>query len=437
MNRNSLKKIFICITIISLCAVITHQTFTTKTHTRRKTSDLNYGTIYPADADYSNETITISGNSSFVNYSTSGNGTESNPYIIENVRINASETDCAINISNTNAYFRLQNSVMINGQYGLYMENVSNGELIDNRGEKNGYGFVLISSFDIYMLDNVAINNTEDGFLLCDAHNNTIVSSYDFMDTFNIYNFRGKSTKNNNGINLVNSSDNGIYMQRIIENNAYGIILNESNNNIIKYSDILDNGDSSIQIDNSINNISKIWCDDQNISLPHRFKVTNLEYELNDDDNNEITAMQSSYILSVSNGTTVTIKWLESKYAENYTVYCLRGNIDENSDITSENNVIDETPNKNTEIFVNSCGNYTFLIVAYNDNGMQISGNFVFIEVFDASQNDNDGQTNDFLDFLVMFCVSTSFITAIIGICFKIYTRRKASRNSEPIHADF
>jgi len=99
----------------------------------------------------SHSPIYIDGNAGFTtaNGVTSGSGTENDPYIIENWDINASSAD-GIAIRNTTARFVIRNCHVHNGMAaskdGIYLDNVSNGEVKNAAIENNRNGIHLLRS---------------------------------------------------------------------------------------------------------------------------------------------------------------------------------------------------------------------------------------------------------------------------------------------------
>ncbi len=216
--------------------------------------------------------ISINGNDDFVsqaeNESWAGNGTEGNPYIIENYDINASSAD-GIEIRNTDVYFIIKNCVIHDGKtsynYGIYFHNVTYGKIENVSSYNNNYGIALYSSSENnYMVSCQIYNNYWYGICLSYSLNNTIVSCQ-------IYNNSGDGTQlysslNNNisncqiysnsyGIVFYSSSDNNIMTACQIYNNSKdGIHFAASSNNNVTGCQISDNYDAGIDIWHSSNN---------------------------------------------------------------------------------------------------------------------------------------------------------------------------------------
>ena len=82
-------------------------------------------------------TISISGNSDFQNQASTngwnGDGSESHPYSITNLNITNSTTIYPLlSISDTDVYFNITNSLFDGGLYGIFLDNVTNGLILNN-----------------------------------------------------------------------------------------------------------------------------------------------------------------------------------------------------------------------------------------------------------------------------------------------------------------
>ncbi len=123
--------------------------------------------------------ISINGNADLQNESTSGNGTLSNPYIIEDLAIDVSAlTISAIEIRNTDAYFTIRNCTLLGNDWESTVElhNVTHGKLTNNTltGIFNLAGFFFNNS----MSNSVSKNNISHygvGIWLWDNANNTLI----------------------------------------------------------------------------------------------------------------------------------------------------------------------------------------------------------------------------------------------------------------------
>ena len=157
--------------------------------------------------------IHINGNSDFASQAGSegwaGDGSQKNPYVIQNYEINAFSED-GIRIENTSVYFIIRNCKIYNGRYGIYLKNVKNG-IVEN---VNCYENLL----------GIGFNNSE---------NNQIRNS-GFYDN-HYY-----------GIYFYNSSENSIFNCSAYRNENYGVALDNSFSNIIKNCNFYENDDGII-----------------------------------------------------------------------------------------------------------------------------------------------------------------------------------------------
>ncbi|MFX1587970.1 MAG: right-handed parallel beta-helix repeat-containing protein, partial [Promethearchaeota archaeon] len=104
----------------------------------------------------------------------SGNGTLSNPFVIENVTIDAT-SGSALLIRNSDVYFRIENCTLFNSvNAGIELNNVSNSQIIGNNCSNNNFGISLDQSINNEISTNFIINNSQYGILLNLANNNLI-----------------------------------------------------------------------------------------------------------------------------------------------------------------------------------------------------------------------------------------------------------------------
>ncbi len=108
-----------------------------------------------------------------------GNGTFSDPYVLEDLEIDGGSSGTCILIENSNVFFRIKNCTVFNsGDYpfaGIVLNNTNNGLLIENMCSPNYCGVSLYNSHNNTISGNTAINyNNGYGILLRDCDNNTI-----------------------------------------------------------------------------------------------------------------------------------------------------------------------------------------------------------------------------------------------------------------------
>jgi parallel beta-helix repeat protein len=180
--------------------------------------------------------ILIDGNDDFTseNGVAHGSGTELDPYILENLRINASSAN-GIEIRNTTAHFIVRNCVIHDGEWqyhGVRLVKVENGTLSSNTCSDSCYGVYLVSSDSNRLTNNSCSNNTV-GICLSYSNDNTLSNN--------------TCSNNTQGISLVESNCNRIVNSTCNLNYYYGIYLTAlSSGNILANNTCLSNGDAGI-----------------------------------------------------------------------------------------------------------------------------------------------------------------------------------------------
>jgi parallel beta-helix repeat protein len=201
--------------------------------------------------------FTINGNSAWQSLSESqpwcsGSGTEEDPYIIENIKINGGWSGSCLEIYSTSVYFIIRNSIFYNSgntpdDAGIRLEDVSNGKIINNNcsnNERNGIS-LLGSEYNL-IYQNTACDNYIGGIKLDD------ISQYNNI-TENILD------RNANGVYMLDSPYNIISDNNINENRENGIFIGnsnpylQSNDNRVSMNHISENNQNGIQIDRSDN----------------------------------------------------------------------------------------------------------------------------------------------------------------------------------------
>jgi parallel beta-helix repeat protein len=205
--------------------------------------------------------IYLVSNSQIESFCSLGNGTFSNPYIIENYVINVSATN-GIWIQNTNAYLVIRNCVVENGTNypwaGISIRNCENINITGNSVNNNYHGIEFENSSNNIISGNNCSSNESHEIFLDYSNNNTISGNYgNNIALMYLYNSNDNQVLNNNGgIGLGNS--NGSTISGNIANNInIGISLSSSNNNKILSNTIINNKYYGISISFSSNNT--IW----------------------------------------------------------------------------------------------------------------------------------------------------------------------------------
>jgi parallel beta-helix repeat protein len=168
----------------------------------------------------------------FENGVVSGDGTETNPYIIKNWSIDPVK-NIGILIENTNSYFiikncRIKNNTNLanwtNKNYGIYLNNVENGLVLNNNISSIFYGIFLHNVQNTSIFLNNITNNIWGIFL-----NYSSINKIKNNIIMNKFNGRGINLNHSNFNILTNNncdynSNNGIYLRfsekNIIDNNS-------------------------------------------------------------------------------------------------------------------------------------------------------------------------------------------------------------------------
>lgn len=192
-----------------------------------------------------------------------GSGTEWDPYVIENVRFDGSDSTSAITILNSFVWFRIENCTLDNigssdsGSAGIYLDNADQGEIINctySTNNDGNYGIFLNDGCNtINITDNLienanfALNKFKYGIYL--DYSGSASPWQNVID--------GNIIRNNDvGIFLNNwSSSNNLTNNEITDNNNVGIYLSDdSASNNIYNNEIGWNGNGTIIDDNCLTN---------------------------------------------------------------------------------------------------------------------------------------------------------------------------------------
>ena len=112
-----------------------------------------------------------------------GNGTYSNPYTIEDKVINDGGIGhwTAILIENSNEYFRIENCSFYHSEwppyYGITLNNVQNGLIINNNCSSNRYGIRLSNSNNNTISENIINNTNLKGISLYSSNYNLVLGN--------------------------------------------------------------------------------------------------------------------------------------------------------------------------------------------------------------------------------------------------------------------
>lgn len=203
----------------------------------------------------------IKGNANFTaaNGVIGGSGNASDPYIIANWDIDASNS-VGIYIENTDAHFIIRNCYVHGGstrpggmQVGIILDNCSNGTLSSNECSSNLNGVVLYGlGNNNTVVNNTCNSNDQNGIVLYLSNNNTLISNkclsngrWGIILDASSNNTLSENTCSSNGEDGIwldgFSSNNEISWNPVSKNSGYGIDISSGSNNRIWYNIIIGN----------------------------------------------------------------------------------------------------------------------------------------------------------------------------------------------------
>ncbi|MHA2362595.1 MAG: DUF2341 domain-containing protein [Candidatus Hodarchaeales archaeon] len=242
---------------------------------------VSVGDELPANSTLQN--FDIDGNADFINTASVnswlGDGSLGNPFIIEDYVFSKASTTL-ISIQNTDMHFILRNN-SLNGlnnasNRGIYLKNVTNGQILNNTVENTGNGFYFYNTNNILLTNNSVSNNinsgfysylstnnsllnnsatnNQNGFFLSSSNNNTFKNNYAFNNTDYGFHLRASSDNNTLSNNSAMNNTHGFFIylssyNTLNSNNAsfnsmHGIFLYSSNNSNISFNFAKNNSNS-------------------------------------------------------------------------------------------------------------------------------------------------------------------------------------------------
>jgi parallel beta-helix repeat protein len=201
----------------------------------------------------------------------SGEGTKDNPYLIENLKIDAKGGNHPLKIWNSRAHFIIRNCEFFNGnsatyQYGIYLYNTTNGRIERNYCHNN-YGGILLEYYSCNnsLISNICSNHNQNTnapgiYLYSLSSNNTLIQNYCFNNFYGLYLYvssqsnliEGNFFYDNemDGARLHNTCNYNILKGNLFwSNRIYGLSFISCNYNLVYYNALFQN--PADQISNS------------------------------------------------------------------------------------------------------------------------------------------------------------------------------------------
>jgi parallel beta-helix repeat protein len=172
-----------------------------------------------------------------------GNGTYSEPYIIEDLVIDSGGLGSCILIENSNVFFKIENCTVYNsapmgvpmgGDSGIMLYNTNNSQLIKNNCLSTFVGIRLFNSYNNTISGNTANNTGGHGIEIFSSTNNTI--SGNTVDSGTLLYFSDSS-----GL-ILSVSDNNIIANNSMYRGRYGINIHFCRNITISKNKMYDCG---------------------------------------------------------------------------------------------------------------------------------------------------------------------------------------------------
>ncbi|TXT62399.1 MAG: hypothetical protein BAJALOKI1v1_950002 [Promethearchaeota archaeon] len=367
-----------------------------------------------------------------------GSGSESDPYLIQDLIIDVKGQGSGISIFNSESNFLIKNCTIYNAksdEAGIFIQNSKNGIIQDcNLSNNYGSGLFLDSSNRTVVLLNNFIDN-EIGINMAYSYNNNISlneifdnalsgcyllnSSLNFLDNNNLYSnlyglelensqtntiYNNSINSNSNGIMLITSLLNNITKNNIFDHNILGINLSDSNLNNFSANNISFNL-NGVYLSSSNNNTLKSNSIEKNNEdgaiLFNSYDNNITGNQLYDNSLNAINIIQSAFNFILGNDINQAANGIRFDTSENN--FVSKNNISSNTNglhlINSNSNKITlNNISKNFLCGINlslSNGNEIFdnIQISFNDYyGMALVGsNLNKVSNNSINENKNDG----------------------------------------------
>ncbi len=217
-----------------------------------------YIVFKPKDQRIKHEPIIIWKDDDFKNFEFSGDGSQENPYLIENLEI-ITDFKYSIYIRNTFKHFVIKNCYLASNEYGIYIDNIADGTAVitENICENNEVGIWISNSENLIVFNNSCSNNGETsggGIIVTDSSFCNISNNYCYKN-----NFYGIKVENTEACNIINNTC--IKNENQIQ--GAGIYVFQSSLTLIENNNCSSNRRNGIQVTaSSSTNISSNLCED-------------------------------------------------------------------------------------------------------------------------------------------------------------------------------
>lgn len=364
--------------------------------------------------------ITIFNDKEFLNasqtYSWTGNGTVTNPFIIENYIINLQNSSLiGINIQNTTYSFTIQNVKITGGYAGILLNGVSNASVLANEATNNTRGFLFMNITNSLIQDNLAFSNNHTGFeFRYINHANSVMQN--------------RAINSSIGFGVL-SSTSILFQNNVIEKNEKsGFRLFESHQNTINENTISES-EHGIEIffsdSNLFNNNTISFCFD-GIFVESDSNYNNFIYNIVHSNNN------NGFTLNWGNNNNFDFNNGYNNQNNGFSIFYgsynsfLNNLVSDNSNygFYLSNNTKDNTLTNNT-----GCGNFNGSIVNESESNNLIQNVFadtcIVSSTTSISQSSNQSSSNTTSEEIPGFIISFSLFFSILGLTIIRYRTRK------------
>lgn len=173
--------------------------------------------------------IIINNNSDLKQIASSGNGSQINPYKIEDKNIDGNGSLYCILVNNTNKYFILKGCTLHNSSYGIYLNNVTNAIISVNIVRHNVKSGILIKNSINNTIQNNFLSENKFYGILSDNSNRTILRANTILNN----NITGIYLNNSNYNNLTFNSLVNHYQAILLHSSNYSSVINNTGNDNI------------------------------------------------------------------------------------------------------------------------------------------------------------------------------------------------------------